>query len=1202
MRNLLRPLIAAVLFILPTTFVPSSSQAQDLQLQLLGRYETGIFDEGAAEITAYDPDTYRLFFVNADANEVIALDISNPAIPTRLFSVNMDLFGGGANSIAVANGMVAVAVQADDTQANGRVVLMTTDGVVENLVVAGALPDGLAFSPDGTKVVVANEGEPNDDYDVDPEGSITVIDLAAGIENPVVTQLGFSDFNVGGPRAAEFPADVRIFGPGATRAQDLEPEYVAISPDGSTAYVSLQENNALAVVDLDAVTISSIVSLGTKDHSLAENAFDASNRDDAINIRTWPVQGFYMPDGMTTYEVGGSTYVVTANEGDARDYDGFSEEVRVDDLTLDPTAFPDAATLQLDENLGRLKTTTASGDIDDDGDHDVIYSYGARSFSIWDAAGNLVWDSGDDIAQMLAQLNPEDFNSNNDENDSFDARSDDKGAEPENVVVGEIDGRFYAFVVLERMSGVMIFDVTNPTSPTFVSYRNARDFSVTFDEDNATADILSRVGDVGPEGIVFIPMTESPNGQNLLVTSNEVSGSVGIFQVVSPEPMTLTVLHNNDAESQLINAGSGLEDFGGAARFKTLVDNLKAQALSGAGTRGVVLLSSGDNYLPGPELNASLDLDDAEPFYDSRAQNAFGYDAMAIGNHEFDLGPDVLERFIAGFETPVPFLSANLDFSGELGLQALVDEGRIAASIVIQEAGQTIGVVGATTPNLTFISSPRNVEVLQDVASEVQREIDKLTIGGVDRIILISHLQGVEEDLALIPMLSGVDIVIAGGGDEILANAGDVLVPGDAVADAYPLTAVNANGDDVPVVTTAGSMKYVGRLIVEFDADGGVTMVDPESGPVRVAGGSEPDAVTPDPVVQADVVDPVVASVAALDANVIASSSVGLNGIRTDIRGRETNLGNLIADAFLWQADQLNESFGVGDPDVAMANGGGIRNDNIIPAGDVTELNTFDILPFANFVTVVENVSPERFKLLLENAVSAIGGGSGTGRFAQMAGLVMRYDPAGQALELDDGTVVTEGQRVRTVVLDDGTVMVENGQIVPGARSVNVVTVDFLARGGDEYPFGDSDFQVLGVSYQQALENYITDALGGVISATDYPEGGEGRTATLAESVATDSPKDVPTAFTHRGSYPNPTSNAANVLFDLPEAASVSVRVFDMLGREVMHLPATDLSPGSGHTIRVDGSALTAGVYFYRLTAETGSDRQVASGRMTLVR
>ncbi|MGD9653142.1 MAG: bifunctional UDP-sugar hydrolase/5'-nucleotidase [Candidatus Dadabacteria bacterium] len=568
----------------------------------------------------------------------------------------------------------------------------------------------------------------------------------------------------------------------------------------------------------------------------------------------------------------------------------------------------------------------------------------------------------------------------------------------------------------------------------------------------------------------------------------------------TPSNLVLTIFHNNDGESQLINAGAGIEDFGGIARFATLLGNLRAEAEAGPGIN--ITLNSGDNFLAGPEFNASLQK--GAPYYDSIGLNRMGYDAMALGNHEFDFGPDVLEEFIISFDSPPPFVSANLVFIEEPGLQALVDDGIIVTSTIIVAEGEAIGVIGATTPELPFISSPRNVIVLSDIADIVQTEVDELTADGINKIIFISHLQDVNEDLGLAGQLNDIDVMIAGGGDELLANEGDLLVPGDELANAfgpYPLIAAGADGRDIPVVTTTGNYKYVGRLIVEFDPEGNLIAIDDVSGLVRVAGGDNPDAVLPDGFIQENVVDPVSDYVSGLAANVIAESEVALEGRRSPgVRTEETNLGDLTADALLYQATVLAGEFGMPVPDAALQNGGGIRNDTLIPAGEITELTTFDILPFANFVSIVPGIPREQFKEIMENCVSQIP--TADGRFAQIAGFSMVYDPDGTPQVLDDElNVVTPGTRVRSIILDTGAVIVEDGAVVAGGP-VTIVTNDFSARGGDMYPFRGAPFTTVGVVYQQALFNYIIDpvvdgGLGGVISAADYPEGGEGRITTV---------------------------------------------------------------------------------------------------------
>lgn len=499
-----------------------------LSLQMIGQHQTGVFDEGAAEIVTYDARTQRLFKVNADAATVEVLDIADPAHPTLVATIDASALGGSANSVAVHKGLVAVAIEADDKQAPGLVAFYDAENLaLIHSVTVGALPDMLTFTPNGRYVLVANEGEPNDDYTVDPEGSVSVIDLRHGVKQARVRTAGFAAFN--GMEDALRAKGVRIFGPGASAAQDLEPEYITISGDSRFAWVTLQEANALAVIDIDQAKVVDIKPLGTKDHSLPGNALDASNKDGGIHIAPWPIKGMYMPDAIASYRFGGRTYLVTANEGDSRDYDGYSEEARVKDLTLDPAAFPDAASLQEDENLGRLLTTTANGDTDADGDVDDIHSYGARSFSIWTARGERVYDSGADFEIVTASRLPGAFNSNNDDNDSFDSRSDDKGPEPEGVALGHIKGRTYAFVGLERVGGIMVYDVTNPQQVRFVDYVNNRNFGVDAQLPDDTVNPVA--GDLGPEGLTFIAAHESPNGKPLLVVGNEVSGTTTVFQI-----------------------------------------------------------------------------------------------------------------------------------------------------------------------------------------------------------------------------------------------------------------------------------------------------------------------------------------------------------------------------------------------------------------------------------------------------------------------------------------------------------------------------------------------------------------------------------------------------------------------------------------------------------------------------------------------
>lgn len=563
----------------------------------------------------------------------------------------------------------------------------------------------------------------------------------------------------------------------------------------------------------------------------------------------------------------------------------------------------------------------------------------------------------------------------------------------------------------------------------------------------------------------------------------------------------LTLLHNNDGESQLLPDG----DLGGIARFGSVVDRERARALEGTpddgcSERAVLTLNSGDNYLAGPEFQASLDRrEEGLPFYDTIALETIGYDAFAIGNHEFDFGPEVLADFIDGFDDDgAPFVSANLNVRAETSLAQLEDEGRIVPSTILDGGARQVGVVGLTTPDLPQVSAPESVTVSPELAEIVAEEVADLQDGGADVIVLVSHLQSIDEEINLVPALSGVDIVIGGGGDEVLATPGELLRPGDdqAVFGPYPLTPTDADGNAVPVVTTPGNYGYVGRLKARFGADGlldGTDGVDPTlSKIVRVASTALPDGVEDDPELVAEVVEPLEDYVAGLGDEVIGESDVPLDGTRDNVRSTETNLGNLVADA---QVAQVVESLAPDGPVVGLQNGGGIRNTTVIPAGPLTVLDTFDTLPFGNFTGLVEDLEPADLKLLLEQAYGSVEFGAGT--FGQIAGMAVEVDLSEPGRQTDEnGDEVQTGSRVQSLILDDGTPVVVGGEPVPAsaATTVDLAINNFSAAGGDGYPFpDDAEFVPTGIVDRQSLERYIVEDLGGVVTAADYPVGGEGR-------------------------------------------------------------------------------------------------------------
>lgn len=510
---------------------------------------------GSAEIVQYDPTTQRLFVLNSTATKVEILDFNDPQNITTIKSVDMTQFGDGATSVAVMNGIVAATVEGPNFT-NGEVVFMDTDGNLLNDVEVGNLPDMLTFTPDGKYVLTANEGEPNDDYTIDPEGSVSVIDITGGVENLTQDDVTTIEFDVFNSQLALLKgAGVRIFGKDATVAQDLEPEYIVVSSDSKMAWVSCQENNALVEINLETMEAVDIIPLGTADYTAMNNSLDVSNRIDFIFHGNWDVRGMYMPDAVALYEVNNVPYIVTANEGDQREYgDAVDEDVNVrdDDFILDPMYYPHADLLKANHMLGRIAATPYNGDYDEDGDIDQIHVFGGRSFSIFNAfSGNMVFDSKDDFERIIAEdpVWAPYFNSTDDELE-LKNRSDNKGPEPEGVVTGMVNGKHYAFIGLERMGGVMTYNVTDPTNPVFVNYINTR----TQPNDG---------GDLAPEGMIFISKENSPVNNAILVAANEVSATISVFYVEED----MNPLAINNAQDQLVcfnEDGVVLGNYGGS--------------------------------------------------------------------------------------------------------------------------------------------------------------------------------------------------------------------------------------------------------------------------------------------------------------------------------------------------------------------------------------------------------------------------------------------------------------------------------------------------------------------------------------------------------------------------------------------------------------------------------------------------------------
>ncbi|MGH9214526.1 MAG: bifunctional metallophosphatase/5'-nucleotidase [Acidimicrobiales bacterium] len=562
---------------------------------------------------------------------------------------------------------------------------------------------------------------------------------------------------------------------------------------------------------------------------------------------------------------------------------------------------------------------------------------------------------------------------------------------------------------------------------------------------------------------------------------------------------TLTILHNNDGESSLLPTTVDGVEYGGIARFQRMVDTLRfgshfsfdrGESLR----RGVVLLNSGDNYLAGTTFQASQQ--PGAPFFDGVAVRLLRYDALAIGNHEFDFGPATFARFVDTVDRDTPFVSANLDFSGEPTLADLIGDP-LVTSTVVRERGERIGVVGLTTPALPTISSPGGVQVLTDLAAIAQVEVDELTDRGVDKVVLISHLQGLDSEIALTGELRDVDVVIGGGGDEILADGDDRLFPGDEdnVFGAYPQVAVDADNTQVPIVTTPGNYRYVGALQVTFDRHGDVLSWDEHDSGIKLVASSGPGAVGESFLQRRLVEEPVAEFVAGLAADIVGESEVVLDCERNEVRGAEANCGNLIADGLLSTARERAADFGVDQPQVAIQNGGGIRGEIDQPAGSISVADTFRLAPFGNFVAVADDVPAETFRQIIEEGAIALPA-PGDGGFVHLAGATVVIDPSFQPRVADQttGEQLTPGERVRSLVLDDGTVVVAGG--VTQDVTVDLAGLNFSFNGGDAYPA--VPFTTVGATDQQSLQGYIEGPLGGLVSGVQYPRGGEGRITIIA--------------------------------------------------------------------------------------------------------
>ena len=518
--------------------VEHSADNAAVRLSPIGSYEAGVIGKSAAEIVAYHAASQRILTVNAQSGKVDILDASDPTNPNKVAEVSA---GGDKeiNSVAVRpDGLAVAAVQQADKTENGEALIFDVTSAEElGRVPLGALPDNVHITKDGAYALTANEGEPSDElnsdgteYAKDPEGTVSVISLPDGVAAPSVADVRTADFRAFDGADAELDPSIRVFGPENHHNKpslDFEPEYIS-SADGK-AYVTLQENNAIAVVDIASATLDKVLPAHIADHS--DVPIDPSNKDGAAKLRTIPVHGLSMPDSIGAFQTNGETYFATANEGDAREWGGYTDEVKLKDLVeegqiCDSVDLPEG--IEDKKYAGNLKLSNASGWNEEKGCFDGLYSYGSRSFSIYDAEGNVVFDSGSDFEEITKDIEGLNFNADNEDPD-FDDRSNNKGPEPEALTIGTVGDRTYAFIGMERVGGIFVYDVTDPAHAEFVTYSNNRDFAVDYNEDNAVA--TRSAGDLGPEGLAFVSKEDSPTDDALLIAGNEVSGTTTVFSV-----------------------------------------------------------------------------------------------------------------------------------------------------------------------------------------------------------------------------------------------------------------------------------------------------------------------------------------------------------------------------------------------------------------------------------------------------------------------------------------------------------------------------------------------------------------------------------------------------------------------------------------------------------------------------------------------
>ena len=984
-------------------------------------YSTGLGsdeDGGVAEIVKFNSDNQKLYIVSgksgtlrivptgelSGANGDIALSEEKSVDIKTLVETRITGFSyGDISSVAVntQRGVIGVAVQSSDYAADGRIVLLDYNGGYITSVASGVQPDMITFTPDGVYALTADEGEPREGYGegaTDPKGTVTILNL----DTNTAAKADFTAFDSPSERA-DLIANKVLLKKNTAPSVDLEPEYITVSSDSTTAYITLQEANAIATVSISEGKITHINGLGFKDHSLSENALDVVAEDKSICIQPQPnLYGIYMPDGVTSFEQEGTTYLLTANEGDSRDWPGYSNEITTSvPFTLN-TGTPEAPqTTVVTSEVIYLDTSDYDGLFD----ANSSYLFGGRSFSIWkvEANGSLsqAYDSGSLIETKTAQLYPQYFNASN-SNIKLDSRSGKKGPEPEDITLGQVNGKTYAFVGLERIGGVMAFDVTNPAQVLYKDYLNTRDFS-------------SKIaGDVAPEGIAFIDASDSPNSYPMLAAAYEVSGTVSLFKVNEGYTPTVNIFHTNDVHGSFVSSATVIGADKAAAVKQSLAGALLVDAGDATQGSSFASLSQGASVI-------SL-------------MNAAGYNAMAAGNHEFDYGQDILlKNANASF---FPILSANTVKDGKPFLEgttyqdgALINNG---ARFIETVNGIKVGFFGITTPETATKSNPAGLTgiTFADPTETSKAQIAALKEEGAQVIIGLMHL-GI--DASTQDGWKSTDVARALEGEGV-----DAIIDGHS----HSLYPAKATGD-ILIQQTETAGKYIGRIKITLSEDG--AQVESVSGKLLSAAFVTRNY-TPDTSVT-ELANEITEANKELLAPVVGKTLTTLWGGTinsvNEARLYETNMGSLVADSMAWQASlQLQGTDSENLPVVALQNGGGVRA--TVKAGDITRGDTINVLPFGNILSFKE-ITPDILYEALENGVSRVtaqdpqsGKITGIdGRFPQISGMRFEYNPA-----------LPSGSRVTAIYLDGSTTPLSR---TDSTTPIVLASNDFEIAGGDGY-------------------------------------------------------------------------------------------------------------------------------------------------------